>query len=182
MFKCLRLFLGSPSALASAPKVEPGGSCLCGCSKVERPHWQLAAGRGARGGTLERLSCWRAHTAGHQGRRESGQQLKLLFDFCFLSFPQVVGATMSLCVPPSPISILVPSRGHYSRGRRRSHRGPGQGGMSSFTVTELSVASHGGVFVSGTLFLGQALSSHFIINPSNSVRLVLLLAPFLQGV
>lgn len=112
----------------------------------------------------------------------SGQQLKLLFDFCFLSFPQVVGATMSLCVPPSPISILVPSRGHYSRGRRRSHRGPGQGGMSSFTVTELSVASHGGVFVSGTLFLGQALSSHFIINPSNSVRLVLLLAPFLQGV
>lgn len=89
----------------------------------------------------------------------SGQQLKLLFDFCFLSFPQVVGATMSLCVPPSPISILVPSRGHYSRGRRRSHRGPGQGGMSSFTVTELSVASHGGVFVSGTLFLGQALSS-----------------------
>lgn len=111
------------------------------------------------GGTLERLSCWRAHTAGHQGRRESGQQLKLLFDFCFLSFPQVVGATMSLCVPPSPISILVPSRGHYSRGRRRSHRGPGQGGMSSFTVTELSVASHGGVFVSGTLFLGPALSS-----------------------
>lgn len=161
---------------------------MCECSKVARPHWQPAGcwQRSPRG------EPWRDCPAGEPTQLDtrggekvagllppqpsSGQQLKLLFDFCFLSFPQVVGATMSLCFPPSPISILVPSRGHYSRGRRRSHGGPGQGGMSSFTVAELSVASHGGVLFPELCFWVKRCP-HFIINPSNSVRLV-----FLQGV